>query len=114
MSKYKKRDKIILFHPADAASLGLDPITGKPAPSPPPAATPEAPVSPPGTPEPEWPPASPGPEVPVPPAASPGPETSAPPVEGQQPSSQDFPRAGDSTPAPSNAPEAEGVERTTP
>lgn len=52
-SRYAKRDKIILFNPADAASLGLYP-DGTPLPSPPPVVEPEPEPTPPDIFAPWW------------------------------------------------------------
>ena len=109
VSTYKKRDRVILFNPADAGSLGLDPTTGLPviAPATP---TPEPTPTVPPTPTPEPTPTvqpTPVPEATPTPEATPAPEPSATPEATEEPSpvlpTSDIPPIPSPSPQPTAA-----------
>lgn len=119
--KYSGRNKVVLFNPADAASLGLDPVTGEPVTATPtpeptveptPAPTPEVTVEP--TPAPtEEPPVLPTENQPVesdPPAESETPAVSESPVESELPIESEPPVESETPPpAESELPETLGL-----
>lgn len=107
--KYSARNKVVLFNPADAASLGLDPVTGKPVE---PTAEPTVEPTPAPTAEPT---PSPTEEVPIVPTATPAPEVTVTPEPTAEPSATPAPEpTTEATAEPTPTPTAEVTSEPTP
>lgn len=112
-NRYARQDKVYLYHPNDAAALGIDPSTGTktqtpvtPTPSASPSAAPAPSTEPTPSPSTEPSPAVPPETTPTPPAVTP----SAPPVQSQEPVSSEPPVSEPPAPVDTPAPTAETSE----